>query len=136
MVGLIFLYSLAMLLLHNEPFRIFKFEKSFGDVTDIIKKEKDTYLVTYQYKVNDHNVVSKVRLTKDLLYQQDKVVGFNIAYNKTFPSINRINDFTLYNGYYVGIIWGFLMLMIFILIDLFADKEKWSERYRKFFGLK
>ncbi|OPX99525.1 MAG: hypothetical protein A4E59_00256 [Syntrophorhabdus sp. PtaB.Bin027] len=135
-VGLIFIYSLTMLLLNNEPFKIFKFEKSYGDVIKIIKKEKDTYLVTYQYKVNDHYIISKVHLTKNLLYNNDKVVDFIIIYNKIFPSINRINNFTLYNGYYVGLIWGFVMLTIFISIDLFADKEKWAERYSRFFGLK
>ena len=133
MVGSIVLYCFIMLLLHNEPIKVFEFAKTKGEIIDIVEQKDDAYLVTYEYKVNEEFIRTKSSIWEKLLYENEKIVEFNIAYNKLFPSIHIINNFTLYGKYYIGLVWGLIMLTIFILIDVYADKEKWAERYRKFF---
>ncbi len=134
MTGGIALYSFCMLLLHNEPFEIFKFDITNGKVIEVRQQKHNICFVTYKYQVNGEPVVTSARIINSLLYEKEgNVVNFRIAYNKIFPSINRINDFTLYNGYYVGLVWGLLMFSIFVLMDLIADKKKWAERYKRTF---
>lgn len=134
-VSFIALYSLTMLLLHNEPFEIFKFREIKGSIIKIeenIKNKKLIY-VSYVFKNGNRNVENRIRIGKKWFYDNAKENNIIVFYNTSFPRINYIKNLKMYQGYYIGLVWGLFMLTIFILIDIFADKEKWAKRYRKFF---
>jgi len=137
-VGLVALYSLLMLLLNNEPLRLFKFEESKGTIIKVEEdlKNKNLISVFYIFTINGNTRKEVLKIGKDWFYENvggDQVVIF---YNSFYPKINYINNLKMFKGYYIGLGWGLFMLTIFISIDLFADKEKWAERYGRFLGLK
>lgn len=135
-MGLITFYSFIMLMLYNKPLKFFDFTKTRGEIIEIKEQKNDICLVTYKYKANNRVIISKSRIYKKLLNKNDQDLVLDVEYNRTFPSINRINNINMYEVYYLVLGWGLFMLTIFILIDLFADKEKWAERYSRFLGLK
>ncbi|MCK6622660.1 MAG: hypothetical protein L6Q94_19395 [Calditrichia bacterium] len=134
LTGGIAIYSLWMLLLHNEPIALFDFEPSQGRVLNTIAVQGNASLVTYEYDVGGEISIDQKRIWNKLLYEDDKIVEFRISYNTLFPSINRINNFTLHGGYYTGLVWGLSMFSIFALIDILADKDKWVNLYSKLFS--
>jgi len=137
-VGFIAVYSICMLLLLNEPFKIFKYKETKGKIlkTEESKKNKSILYVTYVFEYDGDVFEKRIRIGKEWFFKNTIEHDIVVYYNTFFPSINYIKNLKMYKGYYIGLIWGLIMLTIFILIDLFSNKEKWAERYKKFFKFK
>ena len=127
------IYSLTMLCLYNEVFKLFQFKQQKGQILAVEKLKENSIKVNYEYKVN-HNLFSDSIRVFDKLYDEH-IKGKNIVvyYNSKFPQINYIKNIKLVGTYYIGFAFFFLMFILLILLDRFADKEKWIERYKRMY---
>ncbi len=131
------LYSIGDLLLKNVWFEIFTIGQT--PVIKIYSFERQnknielqyTFMVgakTYEGNRGVYKPIADERLPSNLKQVE-------ISYNTLVPYVNWIDDLGMKDRMsYVGLTMSGIFLTFVILVDLFADKKKWIDRYQKAFG--
>ncbi|MFA0964289.1 hypothetical protein AB9P05_20950 [Roseivirga sp. BDSF3-8] len=98
---------------------------------------KKSYNVRYSYTDNSKVFSNKEGISKEIYDQQiGDVENLEICYNRTFPTLSYLKGKNLaLRRNKLGMVVSSIFMALFILIDVFADKEKWANRYEKVFGI-
>ncbi|MEM6734430.1 MAG: hypothetical protein AAF620_00030 [Bacteroidota bacterium] len=136
--GGMFAYAFALFVAYNGIFEVFEFNCKYADEFSVsLKENKKSYYVRYSYIDNSKIFSNKEGISKDIYDQQiGDVENLEICYNRTFPTLSYLKGKNLaLRRSKVGMVVSSIFLTLFVLIDLFSDKEKWANRYEKVFGI-
>ncbi len=126
-------YSFIMLCLYNGIFNFFDFKQQEGRILEVKELKKNSIMIDYEYKVNNELFHNNIRVFRKLFDEHIQGKNVVVYYNSKFPQISYINNIKLLAKYYISIAFFTLMLILLILLDRFADKEKWILRYKRLF---
>jgi hypothetical protein len=111
---------------------LFPIEETHPTELTIEETEDKRLIVHYQFQIGDEILSNKRSAGKKVINErlnQDRLKVI-ICYNEYFPSVNYIKDLRLESVGSIFIMCGFgFIIIIFLLIDLFADKRKWLKLY-------
>ena len=129
-----FTYAFGELTLKNVWFDLFQINSIDSSSLSITEAENDIMVINYQFEMNDNTYTGKSRVASFLLKERigEKIKKITISYNSLFPQINFIKQLKMEdrNGK-VGMAISGLFLILTIIFDLFADKQKWADRYTR-----
>jgi hypothetical protein len=92
--------------------------------------------VSYRYKVNGEEYLERESFYADVFYQRiaESPSELTICYNASFPSYHYIREINFKGRYYhTGLVTGGFFLLLTILFDVFGNKARMAEKYKKAF---
>lgn len=127
-------YALSELLLRNVWFELFPFEEVAPLDVEYEKLNHETTLIKYQFEPNGSVINGERRVADTLMKERlpNEHTEMQISYNKVFPCINHIDALGLKsrNGY-VALVMSAFFICLTLLFDVYADKGKWANKYKK-----
>ncbi len=127
-------YALGELLLRNVWLGLFTIERTTPTKITINQIEEETIELQYTFLANDKIYDGKRRVHKPLADERlpSTPERIEISYNSLIPQVNWIDELGLKaRTGYVGLILSGIFLTFVILVDIFANKQKWFNRYKK-----
>ena len=134
--GGVFIYSLSLYTAYNGFFNFFDFKCGFAQDFQIeLKEGNNSYIVFYSYVDDGNFYKSKEGISKTLY---DEKIGdtkkLEICYNSSFPNLSHLKQANLsLRRNKIGIIISLIIIIFFVSIDLFANKDYWGGKYERFF---
>lgn len=131
--GGLFLWSLGELILRNAWIDLFPFEQTSPLEIDFDLIDENTVNIHYTFEYDSQTYNGSRRVAKELADERlpERKNQIVISINSIFPQVNYLEQLGLKTKTgYAGIVISGFFLLLYVLIDLFANKRYWLKVYR------
>lgn len=126
------LYAIWQLMTVNAWFDLFPLKNTFPTEITFDEVQEGTSIITFTYDVDGELFTNSRRVINSLIDERlnknpDDIM---ITYNSVFPQVSFLSNLKMEkrSGYVELVTMGFFILL-FLVIDLFANKRKWLSIY-------
>jgi hypothetical protein len=130
-----FLYSASLYITYNGFGNSFTYNKIVPKKIKVEESENN-YHIIYSFEFNNRIYENDERVIKELylskIKNQNEIL---ISFNNIFPELNFVQQFNLaLRNQKIGMVVSIIGILFFFILDFFADKNYWLDKYHKFFN--
>lgn len=135
--GALILYAGFMLIFYNAHYDFFDYKCQDIDSFQVNESYKEGKLeIKYSFDVGGKTYYESDSFFKEIFKQRigDNSTKMTVCYNLSFPTFNYLKDINFKGRYHnTGLLIGGFFFFLTVIFDLFGNKKRMTEKYRKAF---